>query len=159
MKRTSVLAILFFVAAAAAGPAAGRAIAQGEDPRPDDEIVRALDDEERLAALKRDRRALERLWSDQFIVNAPNNRVVIGKQAVLDEFVAGGAIHFSAFERRIEFIRVDGDFAFVMGAETVKPRTGPSAGQLIQRRFTNVWRKEAGTWRLYARHANVIPKS
>ena len=46
-----------------------------------------------------------------------------------------------------------------MGAETVKPKAGPSAGQLIQRRFTNVWRKEAGTWRLYARHANVIPKS
>ena len=156
MKRKTALTILLF--AAMAGSAA-RALAQGEDPRPADEIVRALDNEERVAALKRDRRALERLWSDQFIVNAPNNRVVIGKSAVLDEFVTGGAISFSSFERQIEFIRVDGDFAFVMGAETVKPRTGPSAGQLIQRRFTNVWRKEAGTWRLYARHANVIPKS
>ena len=158
MKRTTALTILLGGAVAMAASAA-RALAQGEDPRPADEIVRALDNEERVAALKRDRRALERLWSDQFIVNAPNNRVVIGKSAVLDEFVAGGAISFSSFERQIEFIRVDGDFAFVMGAETVKPRTGPSAGQLIQRRFTNVWRKEAGTWRLYARHANVIPKS
>ncbi|MET0620910.1 MAG: nuclear transport factor 2 family protein [Thermoanaerobaculia bacterium] len=156
MKRKTALAFLLIAAVAGS---AERAFAQGEDPRPADEIVRALDNEERLAALKRDRRALERLWSDQLIVNAPNNRVVIGKPAVLDEFVAGGVVNFSAFERRIEFIRVDGDFAFVMGAESVKPRAGPSAGQLIERRFTNIWRKEAGTWRLYARHANVIPKS
>jgi ketosteroid isomerase-like protein len=156
VTRKTALAILLFAAMAAA---AERARAQGQDPRPDDEIVRALDNEERLAALKRDRRALERLWSDQFTVNAPNNKVVIGKPAVLDEFVTGGVINFSSFERRIEFIRVDGDFAFVMGAETVKPKAGPSAGQLIERRFTNIWRKEAGTWRLYARHANVIPKS
>jgi ketosteroid isomerase-like protein len=128
-----------------------------EDPRPE-EIVRALDDEERVAALKRDRRTLARLWSDQFTVNAPNNRVVIGKQAVLDEFVTGGVVHFSLFERRVEFIRVDADYAFVMGGETVKPVGGPSAGQLIQRRFTNVWKKEGSTWRLFARHANVIPK-
>jgi len=156
VKRKTAMTILLFAGMAGS---AERALAQGEDPRPADEIVRALDNEERLAALKRDRRALERLWSDQLIVNAPNNRVVIGKPAVLDEFVAGGVVNFSSFERRIEFIRVDGDFAFVMGAESVKPRAGPSAGQLIERRFTNVWRKEAGTWRLYARHANVIPKS
>jgi ketosteroid isomerase-like protein len=129
-----------------------------EDPRPDDVVVRALDDEERQAALKRDIRALERLWSEQFTVNAPNNRVVIGKRAVLDEFVTGGVVRFSLFERRVEFIRVDADYAFVMGSETVKPVGGPSAGQLIQRRFTNVWKKEGGTWRLFARHANVIPK-
>ena len=138
--------------------AAGTA-APAEDPRPPEEIVRALDDEERIAAQKRDVRALERLWSDQFIVNAPNNRVVIGKSAVLEEFSFGGVIGFSAFERRVEFIRVDGDYAFVMGAETVRPNGGPSAGQNIPRRFTNIWKKEGGTWRLFARHANVIPKS
>lgn len=138
--------------------ASGRA-APAEDPRPPEEIVRTLDDEERVAALKRDVRALDRLWSEQFIVNAPNNRVVIGKAAVLEEFSFGGVMGFSAFERRVELIRVDGDYAFVMGSEVVRPNGGPSAGQNIPRRFTNVWKKEAGTWRLFARHANVIPKS
>jgi ketosteroid isomerase-like protein len=138
---------------------AAAGIAAAQDPRPEDEIVRALDNEERLAALKRDVRALERLWSDQFTVNAPNNKVVIGKRAVLDEFVVSGVIHFTTFERSVEFIRIDGDYALVMGAETVRPRAGPSAGQIVSRRFTNVWRKEAGTWRLFARHANVIPKT
>jgi len=50
---------------------------------------------------------------------------------------------------------------FIMGLETVEPRVdtpsaGLSAGRKVQRRFTNVWREEGGTWRLYARHANVI---
>jgi ketosteroid isomerase-like protein len=153
LRARAAFAILFLVLAAfgTAAPA--------EDPRPPEEIVRALDDEERVAALKRDVKALERLWSDQFIVNAPNNRVVIGKSAVLEEFVFGGVIHFTSFERRVEFIRVDGDYAFVMGSETVRPNGGPSAGQNIPRRFTNVWKKEGGAWRLFARHANVIPKS
>jgi hypothetical protein len=51
--------------------------------------------------------ALERLWSDQLVVNAPNNQVILGKRAVLDDFVRSGIINFSSFERHIEFIRTD----------------------------------------------------
>lgn len=121
-------------------------------------MVRSLDNQARIAALKRDVPALERLWSDQLTVNAPNNQVVIGKRAVLDIFVRGGIINFSSFERTIEFIRVDGDLTFIMGAETVKPiGDSPQAGQTVRRRFTNIWKNEAGTWRLFMRHANVLP--
>jgi ketosteroid isomerase-like protein len=128
----------------------------------DEELVRSLDDQERAAALKRDVAALERLWSDHFTVNAPNNQVVIGKRAVLETFVHTGVINFSSFERHIEFIRVDGDFAVIMGLETVQPisdapSVGLVAGQAVKRRFTHIWKREPGTWRLYARHANVIP--
>ena len=128
----------------------------------DEAAVRSADDQERIAALNRDTVALERLWSDQFVVNAPNNRVAIGKRAVLDAFVRSGIINFSSFERQIEFVRVAGDFAFIMGLETLvplsdAPSAGLRAGQPTQRRFTNIWKREAGTWRLYARHANVIP--
>ena len=83
--------------------------------------MRGLDNEERLAALKRDLPALDRLWSDQFTVNAPNNQVVVGKRAVLDTFVRAGVINFSVFERQIEFVRVDGTFVIIMGLETVQP--------------------------------------
>ena len=49
-----------------------------------------------------------------------------------------------------------------MGLETVTPKNdapsvGLTAGRTIQRRFTNVWKNENGVWRLFARHANVIP--
>lgn len=133
-----------------------------QDRNLDEERVRLLDDQERIAALKRDIPALERLWSEQFTVNAPNNQVVVGRPAVLDTFVHTSVINFSTFERQIEFIRADGGFVFIMGLETVKPvsdapSVGLVAGQAIKRRFTNIWKNEAGTWRLFARHANVIP--
>ena len=49
-----------------------------------------------------------------------------------------------------------------MGAETVRakadaPSSGLVAGETIQRRVTNIWKKEGDTWRLFWRHANVVP--
>ena len=80
----------------------------------------------------------------------------------MDAFVHTSIINFSKFERQVEFICADGDFVFIMGLESVTPvsdapSVGLVAGQVINRRFTNVWRNEEGTWRLFARHANVIP--
>ena len=127
-----------------------------------EQTVRAQDDRERVAALNRDVSALEALWSEQFTVNAPNNQVVVGRQQNLDTFVRGGVINFSSFERTIEFVRVDGDFAVIIWLETVVPRAdapsaGLVAGQVTRRRFTNIWKQEGDMWRLYWRHANVIP--
>jgi hypothetical protein len=137
-------------------------VAMAQDRSADEEHVRSLDDQERIAALKRDIPALERLWSEQFTVNAPNNQVVVGRRAVLDTFVRAGVINFSIFERQVEFIRADGAFVIIMGLETVEPisdapSAGLVAGHTIKRRYTNIWKNEGGTWRLFARHANVIP--
>lgn len=157
MKATTLLTLVFVLSAGAPMLMHAQATASSE------QVVRALDDQERVAALKRDVPALERLWSDQFTVNAPNNQVVVGKRAVLEIFVRSGVINFSSFERTIEFVRADGDYVIIMGLETVRPvadapAAGLVAGQAIQRRFTNIWKNEAGTWRLFARHANVVPK-
>ena len=132
----------------------GAGLAQGWSS--DEAMVRSLDDEERIAALKKDTKALERLWSDQFVGNQPNNKVIADKRALMDALVPR-----SSYLRQLEFIRVDGDFAFIMGSETLvavkdAPGVGLVAGQPTRRRFTNVWKREGGTWRLYARHANVI---
>jgi ketosteroid isomerase-like protein len=133
-----------------------------QDRMADEQRVRTLDNDERLAALKRDIPALTRLWSDHLTVNAPNNQVVVGRQAVLDAFVRSGVINFTTFERQVEFISVDRPFVIIMGLEIVQPisdapSAGLVAGQTIRRRFTNIWKEEDGTWRLFVRHANVIP--
>jgi hypothetical protein len=47
----------------------GVGLAQGQSR--DEAMVRSLDDQERIAALKKDTKALERLWSDQFVGNQP----------------------------------------------------------------------------------------
>ena len=87
--------------------------------------------------------------------------MVVGKAAVLDTFVHSGVIDFSSFERHIEFIRVDGSFTVIMGLETLVPNSdapsaGLVAGRAVRRRFTNIWKNEMGTWRLFVRHANVV---
>jgi ketosteroid isomerase-like protein len=124
-----------------------------QDPSHDERLVRDLDEQERIAVMKGDVKTLERLWSEQLILNAPNNKVVIGRASVLDALAGTGVIHFSSFERSVEFARVDGDYVFLMGSETVRHA---DSDRPIRRRFTHVWKNEFGTWRLFARHANNI---
>ena len=131
--------------------AASRLAAQ--DPSHDERLVRELDEQERVAVMKADVKALERLWSEQLILNAPNNKVVIGRAGLLDALAGANVVPFKSFERTIEFARVDGDYVFLMGSETVRH---PDSDRPIRRRFTHVWKNELGTWRLYARHANNI---
>jgi len=120
----------------------------------DEEIVRLLDDQMRIAVLTDDSPALEHLLSEQFTVNAPTNRLVSGRSAVLELIRRAPR---ESFERTIEYLRVDGDFGIIMGAETVRPIGDAAlAGPAIRRRFTNIWKKEAETWRMVARHASVI---
>ena len=120
-----------------------------------EETVRSLDDQERKAVLDRNYAALEHLWCDQFTVNSPANNVVIGRRNVLA--AVQRSANYSSFGRRIEFIRIDGDIAIVMGAETVQPiGDAPLAGKTVERRFTNIWKKDGETWCAIARHANVV---
>jgi ketosteroid isomerase-like protein len=134
--------------------------AAAQTPRRDsaaEATIRALDNEERIAALNQDLPALERLWSEHFIVNAPSNQILPDRTAVLDWFRKGMTTR-SSYERVIEQIRVDGDIAIVMGEEILTPTANaPHAGQTVRRRFTNIWKKEGEAWRLWARHANWIP--
>lgn len=78
--------------------------------------IRSLEEQERVAVLNRDAQALQRLWSERFMVNSPLNQIAPDRSVVLD-LLQRGLIHYSSFERRIEWIRLDGDVAIVMGGE------------------------------------------
>jgi ketosteroid isomerase-like protein len=119
--------------------------------------IRSLEEEERMAVLNEDVAALERLWSDHFIVNNPQNQISPDRNAVLDR-VKRGLIRYSQFDRRIEAIRFNEDIAIVMGSESVVPK-GDAANppQAVHRRFTNIWRQSGTTWRMIARHATIVP--
>lgn len=144
-----IAAIVVLGCAAAGAPGGGR-------PAGDEREIRALEDQERTAVLARDFPALERLWSEDFIVNNPRNEVSADRRELLESFRQGIA-HYRSFDRVIEAIRFSGDHAIVMGREKVEPaEEAPGAGRTVERRFTNVWRREGGTWRLFARHANVV---
>ena len=122
----------------------------------DESVIRQLEEQERQAVLEQDFAALERLWAEEFIVNNPQNQISPSRGAVL-ALVQRGLIRYAAFERRIESIRFNADIAIVMGAETVEPvGDAPRAGGTVERRFTNIWRKQGAAWHMIARHANVI---
>lgn len=126
-----------------------------ESPPPlnaEEKAIVALEEQERTAVLNEDVAALERLWSEQLVVNNPQNEISADRSAVLDR-VRRGLIRYSTFERRIEALRIQGDIAIVMGSETVLRK---GSAEPTQRRFTNVWRKSGTTWRVIARHANVV---
>ena len=116
--------------------------------------IQALEEQNRLAFLAQDIDTLRQLWSDDFIVNSPLNRIH-DKDQVLDLLQKGIILH-AFFEVHIELIRRHGDIVVVMGRETVidKPDTAP-----FHRRFTNFWYAEGHSWRLVARHANLINQS
>lgn len=122
----------------------------------EEDSIRQLEEQERHAVLSEDVAALERLWSEEFIVNNPQNKVTLSRDDALER-IKQGLIRYAAFERRIEAIRFNDDIAIVMGAETVEPiGDTPRAGKIIERRYTNIWKKNGATWRMIARHANVI---
>ena len=108
------------------------------------------------AVLRNDLATLDKLWAEDFAVNAPNNKVIHGKKAVL-ELHRSGLAKYSSFVPEIESVLIHGNTVIVMGPEIVKPiGNAPLAGQTVHRRYTNIWMKEKGKWHLAARHANVI---
>jgi hypothetical protein len=149
MRRRFVFPLLSLLLASAPSVTAQEPTAANEA------TIRSLEEQERTAVLKEDVAALERLWSDQLIVNNPQSEISADRNVVLDR-VKRGLIRYSQFERRIEAIRFSKDIAIVMGSETVVPKS--DGAPAVPRRFTNIWRQSGTTWQMIARHANVIPK-
>ena len=121
-----------------------------------EEGIRRLNAEEVDAFLKNDRAAMARLWSDDFVVTNPLNKLVT-KQQVLG-MVDSGFLVITSFDRQIEYLRVYGDFVVVAGREVVVwGGRMPNAGKSENLRFTAVWMKQGGRWQQIARHANIVP--
>ena len=120
-----------------------------------EKAIQELEVAEAKAMLAADIPALEKLWAEEFTVNAPDNQVRDRKNVLAA--VRGGFIKYSGFERTVEYVGFHGDTAVVMGKETVKPSGGPDDGKTLDRRYTDVWAKKGDRWLMVARHAHVIP--
>lgn len=119
------------------------------------EEVRKVDNSEKEAVLELDTAMIKKYWSENIVVNAPNNSVWDRKMSL--EGLRQGLIHYSSFERQTERITVVGNVVVTMGLETVKPiGKAPDAGKTVKRRFTNIWIKNNDNWELTARQATII---
>jgi ketosteroid isomerase-like protein len=117
--------------------------------------IRKLEQMEVQAILKKDSVTLLKLWDKEYVVNAPDNKINFAGKTTLDRPVLRRSR--TSFTRDIEQIIVRGNTVFSMGSETVVPTEDQSpAQQAVKRRYTNIWMKQGGSWKLMARHANVI---
>jgi ketosteroid isomerase-like protein len=150
MKTAAVLLLLIAIA-----PLPARAADQSSGLEAQ---IRKLNAEEVQALLKNDVKALDRLWSDDFVVTNPFNAFLTKRQVLAQ--VGADAISFSSYERQVDYVRRQGDVVIVAGGETVGwAGRMPIAGTTSKLRFTSVWRMQGARWKEVARHAStILPK-
>ena len=116
--------------------------------------IRNLEAKEVKALLQQDTATLKTLWAPDYMVNAPFNKIVLGHQ--LDS-VKADSRHYALFKREVEQVLVKENVAISMGNETIEfIGNNPDAGKITKRRYTNIWLKQNGAWKLNVRHANKI---
>ncbi len=115
--------------------------------------IQNLEQTEVKAILNKDTVTLKNLWDKDYIVNNPENKIILAKPNPVDRPVLQKSR--SSFTREVEKILINNNIAISMGKETVVLITDQSE-QTINRRYTNIWMKKDNAWKLVARHANVI---
>jgi ketosteroid isomerase-like protein len=116
--------------------------------------IRNLEQQEVQAVLKKDTVMLLKLWDKDYVVNAPDNMINFAGKTTLDRPVLKRPR--VSFTRDVEHVIIRGDVVFAMGSETVVPGDQAQAQKPVKRRYTNIWIKKDGVWKLMARHANII---
>ena len=119
--------------------------------------IRSLEQNEVQAILNKDTVTLKKLWDKDYIVNNPENKIVLAKPNPVDRPVLQK--QKNSFTREVEKIIINGDIVISMGKETVVSMVESSKSeQTVERRYTNIWMKKDASWKLVARHANKICK-
>jgi ketosteroid isomerase-like protein len=113
--------------------------------------IKDLEQLEVQAVLQKDTVMLLKLWAKDYVVNAPDNTINFAGKNTLDRPVLKRPR--VSFTRSVEQVIIRGDVVMAMGSETVVP-SGDQ--QPVKRRYTNIWMKQEGMWKLIGRHANVI---
>ena len=113
------------------------------------ETIRKLDNERIQAQIHADAVALDRIYADDFIGVGPSGRVRT-KPQVISDFTSGD-LKFQSITTDEVKVRVYENTAVETGLSTM---LGQDKGKAVPRdtRFTRVWVKQQGGWRLVANH-------
>ena len=114
-----------------------------------EKIIRTLDTERIQAQIDADAAALARLYADDFIGVGPSGTVRTKPQVIAD--FTSGALKFQSITTDDVQVRVYGNTAVETGRSTM---LGRDKGRPVPQdtRFTRVWVKQQGHWRLVANH-------
>ena len=115
--------------------------------------IRGLENQERVAFIKKDTTKLSGLWSSALVVTNPDNSVKTISDLKNDFLKNSKSI--APFDRIIEKIAINDNIAVVMGHEVTKT-SFDNQQKTVSRRFTNIWMKNGADWKLTARQATNI---
>ena len=147
MRRTIVIAVLVLIATSIAlgqGP-----LARSDQRRSVEQAIRQLDNERIQAQIGADAVALDRIYADDFIGVGPSGTVRTKPQVIAD--FTSGNLKFQSISTDEVQVRVYENAAVETGLSTM---VGQDKGKAVPRdtRFTRVWVKQQGRWRLVANH-------
>src|SRR5438045_5488514 len=114
-----------------------------------EETIRKLDNERIQAQIHADATALDRIYAADFTGVGPSGTVRNKPQVILD--FTSGHLKFQSITTDDVQVRVYGDQAVETGLSTM---IGQDKGKTVPRdtRFTRVWVKAQGHWRVVANH-------
>ena len=133
-------------------PAAQKQSASRDQRSAVEQVIRQLDHERIRAQIGADAEALNRIYADDFIGVGPSG-TVRSKAQVISDFTSGD-LKFQAITTDEVQVRVYEKTAVETGLSTM---LGQDKGKAVPRdtRFTRVWVKQQGRWRLIANHYSL----
>jgi uncharacterized protein (TIGR02246 family) len=151
MSRALFIAILVLNAASVA--AAQKQSARGIHRISVEQAIRKLDNERIQAQIHADATALDRIYAPDFIGIGPSGTVRTKPQVLLD--FTSGDLKFQSIATDEVQVRVYGNTAVETGVSTM---VGHDKDKTVPRdnRFTRVWVKQQGRWRLVANHYSLL---
>jgi uncharacterized protein (TIGR02246 family) len=147
MRWTLVIAVL---ALTATSIALGQKQSASSDQRSSvEQAIRQLDKERIQAQIGADAATLDRIYADDFIGVGPSGTVRTKPQVIAD--FTSGDLKFQSITTDEVQVRVYENTAVETGLSTM---VGRDKGKAVPRdtRFTRVWIKRQGRWRLVANH-------
>ena len=151
MRRTLVIAALVLTAVPIA--LGQQQSARREQRGSVEQAIRQVDNERIQAQIHADAAALDRTYADDFIGVGPSGTVRT-KPQVISDFTSGN-LKFQSITTDDVQVRVYGNTAVETGRSTMN---GQDKGKAVPRdnRFTRVWVKQQGRWRLVANHYSLL---
>lgn len=141
----AIAVVTLSVAAIASGQEQGAR----REQRSVEQAIRKLDNERIQAQIHADAAALDRIYAPDFI-GVGRSGAVRTKPQVIADFTSGD-LRFQSITTDEVLVRVYGNAAVETGRSTMN---GQDKGKAVPRdtRFTRVWIKQQGRWRLVANH-------
>src|SRR5215208_1821266 len=152
MRQTLVIAVLVFTAAAPIALGQKQS-ARRDSKRSVEQAIRQVDHERIQAQIEADAVALDRIYANDFIGIGPSGTVRT-KPQVISDFTSGDLKYQSITTDDVR-VRVYGNTAVETGRSIM---SGQDKGKTVPRdnRFTRVWVKQQGRWRLVANHYSLL---